>query len=346
MAAPSGCLWPTALAVSPDTWSSPLPVLRGRGRRMARPNQPKLTYLMVAPQITTPRSPSKTDEMPSFISRQVVDGEYYFLNLEPSPQADLIVTCGGKEHCSQDYRVQRDRFDYYGIEFIAAGECDLMLDGKAYPLRPGAIFCYGPNTSHQIARSSNGPLLKYFVDLKGRQVPDLLWETFLENGKPHQIVEHRWIHDIFKQLHDSGKRGGDNVQEVSKLLVRLLVERLRQLSSLCEGDHGMAYATYERCRAYLESNYCSLKSVNDCASECFVSSAYMARLFKRFANTSPQRVLNQCKMNYAARLLSHENLMVKDVADRIGYEDPCYFSKAFKQFFGVSPKHIARTALR
>ena len=46
-------------------------------------------------------------------------------------------------------------------------------------------------------------------------------------------------------------------------------------------------------------------------------------------------------MNHAAELLTHNNQMVKEVANQVGFDDPYYFSRTFKQFFGVSPKQFA-----
>ena len=89
-------------------------------------------------------------EPPPFISTQVKDGDYFFLNLNPSPHSELVVVAGGSEHCKSTYAIERKQFSYYGIEFIAQGSCRVTLEGKAHNLKAGAVFCYGPNTSHRI----------------------------------------------------------------------------------------------------------------------------------------------------------------------------------------------------
>lgn len=37
-------------------------------------------------------------------------------------------------------------------------------------------------------------------------------------------------------------------------------------------------------------------------------------------------------------MLLEENLKIYEVADRLGFETPCYFSKVFKKVEGVSPR--------
>lgn len=284
-----------------------------------------------------------SQQKPSFISKQVKEGDYFFLNLNPSPQSEVVVIAGGSEVCQANYCMARSSFGYYGIEFVAHGQCNVLLENTTHALKPGAVFCYGPNTPHRIENTSEDELVKFFVDLQGTQVADLLWTTFLKEMRPYQITQYRWIHDIFRQLQDSGKKGGENVQKICRLLIELLVERVQQLSYVPEGRMSQAYATYERCRSYLNSNFRSLKSINDLANQCNVSSAYLARLFKRYTKTPPSHLLLHYKMNYAAELLMAGNHLVKEVADRVGIDDQYYFSRSFKQFFGVSPKHFAGT---
>jgi AraC-like DNA-binding protein len=289
----------------------------------------------------------RTDQQPpSFISKQVKDGDYFFLNLNPSPQSELVVVAGGSESCFSNYFIERSDFGYYGIEYIAQGSCRVVLENKSYDLRVGAVFCYGPNTSHSIENVGDTQLVKFFVDLQGTKVAELLWSTFLKEMKPHQIAQYRWIHDIFRQLQDAGKKGGDNVQKICRLLIELLMERIEQLSFVAQGNISQAYATYERCRSYLNTHFSSLKSINDLANECNVSSAYLARLFKRYTKTPPSNLLLHYKMNYAAELLMAGDHLVKEVADKVGIDDQYYFSRSFKKFFGVSPKNFSNTLSR
>lgn len=288
----------------------------------------------------------KDKPTPSFISQQVKDGDYFFLNLSPSPHSELVVVAGGSERCEANYAVERNHFGYYGIEFIAQGSCRVTLEGNTHELKAGAVFCYGPNTAHRIENTGEDPLVKFFIDLQGTKVAELLWETFLKELSPHQIAQYRWIHDIFRQLQDSGQKGGDNVQKICGLLIEVLIERIHQLSYIPKGNMSLAYATYERCRSYLNNNFSTLKSINDLARQCNVSSAYLARLFKRYTNTPPSSLLLHYKMNYAAELLMAGNHLVKEVADKVGIDDQYYFSRSFKQFFGVSPKNFTATLSR
>lgn len=275
--------------------------------------------------------------VPAFLSPQVMDRDCYFLDLDPPPGIDFAVACGGFELCAPDYCVERRTFRFHAIEFIAEGECEATLDGRTYPLRAGSIYCYAPTTAHRLRNVRGSRLLKFFVDLQGYAVAELLRSSLLCDG-PRHIPQYRWLHEIFLQLHDAGKRGGPAVQRIARLLVELLVERLNQLAPRAGDGAGRASSTYERCRSYLTGNYRTIKSVDELAQACHVTRTHLSRLFRRHARRVPSEILFEYKMSEAARMLSQGSCLIKEVAAGLGFEDPYYFSRAFKRYHGVSPR--------
>ena len=58
---------------------------------------------------------------------------------------------------------------------------------------------------------------------------------------------------------------------------------------------------------------------------------------KRITGTTPNDYIRTLRMNKAAELLKDDRLTVAEVGYQVGVDDPYYFSKMFKNFFGVSP---------
>jgi AraC-like DNA-binding protein len=56
-----------------------------------------------------------------------------------------------------------------------------------------------------------------------------------------------------------------------------------------------------------------------------------------WTNTRGSRTLTQLMEEAASRLLAEGTLLVKQVTDRLGYQNPNDFSRAFRRFFGVPP---------
>ncbi|MDC7232753.1 MAG: helix-turn-helix transcriptional regulator, partial [Spirochaetales bacterium] len=66
----------------------------------------------------------------------------------------------------------------------------------------------------------------------------------------------------------------------------------------------------------------------------------ICRLFKMFNHESPYKYLLRRKMNHAYNRLTNTNLLIRNIADEIGFDDPYHFSKVFKKMFMRSPREI------
>jgi AraC-like DNA-binding protein len=73
------------------------------------------------------------------------------------------------------------------------------------------------------------------------------------------------------------------------------------------------------------------------AGELGLSKAHLCRLCRKWFDTSPGRLWTEMKMDWAAVLLREPSLSVAEVAKRVGYDDPFYFSKVFRRFHGRPP---------
>ncbi len=74
------------------------------------------------------------------------------------------------------------------------------------------------------------------------------------------------------------------------------------------------------------------------ANEQQLSVPQFCRLFKRHTGLSPQRYIEQHRLEHASQLLSHTGLSITDIATRCGFDDPFYFSTRFRKQFQCSPR--------
>lgn len=282
----------------------------------------------------------------SFISTQVSSGEYYYLNLTPKKGSTDIVVCGGREQCTPSYRIERNSFKYYSIEFVSAGRGTLTINGKSFPLRPGAIYCYGPRTRHIIETDPERPMLKHFVDFTGRALVDLVKTTNLLDGYPLFVSRPFRIRSIFENLITTGNMESRNRDALCSLLLRQLILSTDDYAMDPAAAFSPAWQTYLRCRQHIERNFLEIINVADVASACFVDQAYLSRLFKRFAEETPLQLLTRLKMGKAAELLGTGEQLIKQVAEEVGFADPYHFSRVFKRVYGIPPETFMRATRR
>lgn len=279
---------------------------------------------------------------PAFFSASVAAARRFYLDLHPSPTRPLTVVCGGLEHCTPDYAVHRKTFPFYSIEYVARGAGQLQLGGKKHHLKSGAIFSYGPDVPQDITGDALSPLVKYFVDFSGREAAGLLKSCGLPPGSVAWVHPAGTLAALFDELIQSGLNlGRRNPQLCARLLECLALKIAGATAPLAEVDT-LAFSTYQHCRQHIERHFLRLRTLRQIAGECHASNAYLCRLFRRYDHQSPYQYLLRLKMNHAAERLQQRGILVKQVAQELGFADPFHFSRVFKSALGLSPGEFRR----
>lgn len=78
-------------------------------------------------------------------------------------------------------------------------------------------------------------------------------------------------------------------------------------------------------------------SVEKLAQQVHLSAVYLSSVFKEDAGKNIKRVITDVRMEKARTLLRGTNLPIADVAAQVGYHNPNYFSKLFRQETGLTP---------
>jgi AraC-like DNA-binding protein len=106
-------------------------------------------------------------------------------------------------------------------------------------------------------------------------------------------------------------------------------------------DHAQQEAVLRvgACLAYMMQHLHEAIDMSTLASVAGLSHTNFFALFKRATGHSPNSFLIRARLKRACELLKLTTFRVKEVADLVGYEDPFYFSRAFKAAHGVAPRH-------
>jgi transcriptional regulator GlxA family with amidase domain len=83
-------------------------------------------------------------------------------------------------------------------------------------------------------------------------------------------------------------------------------------------------------------------SVAEMARRMHMSQSALAHTCKAVLGAPPARLFLQCRMEYARKLLATSGLSVKQVAGRVGFDDPYHFSRTYKKIIGLSPSESRR----
>lgn len=83
-------------------------------------------------------------------------------------------------------------------------------------------------------------------------------------------------------------------------------------------------------------------SIEDLSNAVALSRVHLFRKMKKLLGVSPSRYLRNFRLQKAREILLTEDIRVIELAYRVGFQDPNYFLKCFKEEYGVSPGQYAK----
>ena len=93
----------------------------------------------------------------------------------------------------------------------------------------------------------------------------------------------------------------------------------------------------EQSVAYMAQHLDRPLQVATLAAHVNISPSHFFAVFKRRVGSAPMDYFTRLRMQRARRLLEGSSLSVKEIAGKLGYDDPFYFSRVFKSVNGVAP---------
>lgn len=82
--------------------------------------------------------------------------------------------------------------------------------------------------------------------------------------------------------------------------------------------------------------------VSELARHCNVSESGLYALFERHAKTTPIGMKHAIRVEEAISLLQSTDLSVEEIGERLGFHNPAYFRKIFREQTGKTPTELRR----
>jgi len=89
---------------------------------------------------------------------------------------------------------------------------------------------------------------------------------------------------------------------------------------------------------YIEEKMHLPIQISDMARTVHLSTSHFCTAFKKHYGTTPMRYLTEQRLSRALILLEDQSMTIKEIACKVGYDDPLYFSRLFRKYSGKSPK--------
>jgi AraC family transcriptional regulator, transcriptional activator of pobA len=241
------------------------------------------------------------------------------------------------------------RHDYHELVWVRSGSGYHLIDGSRVPARPGSITLIGRGQVHvfECAEEVEGAVMRFGEELLFGGTEQRIVPGWLLAGKCGRTVtvpaeETERLEAVIDALRAEVGRphDGQSVELQRQLIsvILLWIERWYDASHTEEPAADEAdVQLLRRFVSRLESDYADHHDAAHYADTLAVPPAALSRSLTRATGSSTKELVTDRVMVEAARLLRFSDLTAQQIAQRVGFSDPLYFSRAFKRHHGESP---------
>jgi AraC-like DNA-binding protein len=83
-------------------------------------------------------------------------------------------------------------------------------------------------------------------------------------------------------------------------------------------------------------------TLNEFAEFANLSVSYFSTIFRERTGYAPVEYFNHLKVQKACQYLLLPDITIKETAQKLGIDDPYYFSRMFSKLMGISPKEYRK----
>lgn len=95
-------------------------------------------------------------------------------------------------------------------------------------------------------------------------------------------------------------------------------------------------------QSYIAAHYKAPLTLDALAAHFFMNKSYLCSIFREECGMTVMTFLKHIRSRMAASLLLETNESVQEIALQVGYSDSAYFSRVFKNAYGLSPEAYRR----
>jgi AraC family transcriptional regulator of arabinose operon len=253
---------------------------------------------------------------------------------------DLVVTRTGCFSNVSDHFIHRKNGHTDSILiYTVKGRGMASMEGAKVEAGPGDLFLIPAGVEHMYRADPENPWIIHWVHYRGQGAQSAQQKLGLSSTDPatHIGIDTILI-ELFGELFSclNTVRSAGQLYYPAQILHHIIgrVVYLRQSPAVAPDARSRVERVVEYIHRHINESY----SVGTLAKRAGLSESYFAHLFQEVTGSPVIKYITAAKMQTAAVLLRETRLNVSETAAAVGYSDPFYFSRLYRQTFAVSPQ--------
>ncbi|KAA1194357.1 AraC family transcriptional regulator [Pseudohalioglobus sediminis] len=259
---------------------------------------------------------------------------------------DCYPTAMGYYPAASGHHMVRERHDDNLLLYCTAGAGRLTAGDWQGEVQPGHIMLLPQGLTHAYEAAAGDPWTLYWVHFQGASTGVLMQYLGYREGRPlADAGVSPLLIGAFTSLLEVRRTGYSTRAFINA--ANHLRHLVTQMSMEISAHAGRLQSGFEldHVQAYMLEHIDQPVTLERLAAVANMSKYHFSNRYKQLTGYSPIKHFLNMKMEHACHLLDATDLGVGEIALRVGYDDPLYFSRLFRKTLGSSPRGY-RASLR
>ena len=226
----------------------------------------------------------------------------------------------------------------YQLVYITDGRGSFWSEETGHAaIASGTAFLLCPDVRHAYRPDAATGWTEWWVGFSGTHIQQLAAAGFLDAKNPvTEIGFHHELISLFESVFELCSRQTPSFQ----LRLGATILHILALCRSYDADDPQPARSLElvqKARRHMEEAVDAGISVGDVAAACGVSYEGLIRTFGEVTGLPPYRYFQQLRLARAKELLARRDLLIKDVAAILNFDNQYYFARSFKRQTGLTP---------
>ena len=265
---------------------------------------------------------------------------YRVLEYDQDQIGDIYLVACGQERCDPEIVYGPELRECFHLHVIRSGKGILRAGGRILNLKEGDLFILKHKEVAEYEADAVDPWSYCWVTFFGSEAKELAEEIGFSAGvySMHSNIDTEPFQQLVLRMMQYPE-----MNAVSGLRRRgILLEFLALAIEATNDKHRIKQPrqridTYiRRAEDFIRENYASVQ-VSDVIRYVGFTRAYFTTAFRKKTGMSIKDYLTKIRIDRSKILLENTDLLIQEISEKVGYQDPLYFSRIFHEWCEVTP---------
>lgn len=261
---------------------------------------------------------------------------------------DLSIDFCGYEDLEPSYSYGPSVRNNYVLHYITHGTGTFYYNHENFALEAGDLFLLKPNEMTYYVANSSDPWSYYWIGISGTKLEDLFSLSKINETAILKYSQSKKTKTIGKLIKEIVLQTESNLTQLDYIkaysyLYSIMYELGKAYPNPLR-ENKIKHDYFSQIKNYIDQNYHNNIDIQSIADQLNINRSYLSVLFKKHIGLSPKKYMMDVRMKRASQLLFATKMTINEIAFSVGYNDQVTFSKAFKNYFLLTPSQYRKSA--